>query len=150
MSEFAEIDADRLRGGVRTLARLHRMLEAADSGLTLPQYRMLARLSAGGERSARLAEALTVRRPTITAVADGLVAAGLAARESDAGDRRVVRLILTDDGRAALARADEAFIASLEPILGGIAEPARFIDTLLEINEVIDARIRERKKEKAL
>lgn len=150
MSDFAEIDADRLRGGVRTLARLHRMLEAADSGLTLPQYRMLARLSAGGERSARLAEALTVRRPTITAVADGLVAAGLAARESDAGDRRVVRLILTDDGRAALARADEAFIASLEPILGGIAEPSRFIDTLLEINEVIDARIRERKKEKAL
>ena len=84
------------------LARLYRLIERVESGLTLPQYRVLSALDQGGVRSAHLAERLAVRGPTLTAIADGLVAAGYATRESEPGDRRVVRLHATDAGRAAL------------------------------------------------
>ena len=83
---------DRRLAAVRVLAHLHRMLESAEAGLTIPQYRMLAVLSEGGERSARVAQKLAVRKPTLTALADGLIAAGYAERESEPGDRRIVRL----------------------------------------------------------
>jgi DNA-binding MarR family transcriptional regulator len=127
---------------VRVLARLCRLLENTDSGLSLPQYRMLVRLSAGGERSARLADALRVRKPTVTALADGLVAAGLAARIRDPDDRRVVRLALTDAGRTALAKADRAYADRLAPVLAELTDPDRFVDDLIEIEEVLDARLR--------
>src|SRR4051794_9817746 len=102
---------------VRVLARLHRLLEATDSGLTLPQYRVLAAVAQGGVRSAHLAERLAVRRPTLTAIADGLVASGFVCRQSEDGDRRVVRLYATDAGREALAAADEAYSARFNRLL---------------------------------
>jgi DNA-binding MarR family transcriptional regulator len=128
-------------GAVRVLARLHRMLEVADSGLTLPQYRVLAAIAQGGVRSAHLAERLTVRRPTLTAIADGLVAAGYACRESEAGDRRVVRLHATDAGRAALARADEAYLARFDRLLAELPHPEQLIDGLLKAGDALDARL---------
>jgi DNA-binding MarR family transcriptional regulator len=127
---------------VRTLARLYRLLESADSGLTLPQYRVLAAISSGGARSAHLADRLSVRRPTLTAIADGLVAAGHVTREAEAGDRRVVQLHMTDLGRAALAAADAAYLAKLVPLIGELADPARFVDDLLAIGDVLDERLR--------
>src|ERR1017187_1981507 len=69
-----------------------RPLERVDSGLTPQQYRILKMPGAGGERWARLAERLAVAKPTLTATADGLVAAGHAQREAEAGDPRVVRM----------------------------------------------------------
>lgn len=122
-----------------TLTRLHRQLEAADSGLTMPQFRMLSRLSAGGMQSAKLAEQLAVRKPTITAVADGLVAAGLAARADQVGDRRVKRLELTDAGRVALAAAEQAFANRLAPILAELDDPERLLDDLAAVGEILDA-----------
>jgi DNA-binding MarR family transcriptional regulator len=110
-----------IAAAMRALARLHRVLEATDSGLTLPQYRMLTALSEGGERSARLAERLTIRKPTVTALADGLVAAGYAERSSEPGDRRIVRLHITDDGQ----RCVQALIAIGE----GLDRRARRTDT---------------------
>src|SRR5262252_3799031 len=88
------LDADQLRGAVRVLVRLQRLLERADAGLTLPQYRVLALVALGDERSARLAEQLAVRKPTMTAVVDGLVAAGHLRRTAIPGDRRGLRLSL--------------------------------------------------------
>ena len=133
---------ERSIAAVRVLARLHRLLEAADSGLTLPQYRVLAAISQGGVRSAHLADRLSVRRPTLTAIADGLVTAGYATREAEAGDRRVVQLHMTDQGRAALAAADAAYQAKLVPLIGELADPERFVDDLLALGDVLDARLR--------
>jgi DNA-binding MarR family transcriptional regulator len=133
--------SDDLVAAVRVLARLHRLLEAADSGLTLPQYRVLAALTQGGVRSAHLAERLTVRRPTLTAIADGLVAAGLATRESEPGDRRVVRLHPTPAGEDALRLADAAYTARLGPLLDGIAHPGRLVADLIELGGALDARL---------
>src|SRR5215468_7201160 len=98
----------------------------------------------GGVRSARLAEKLAVRRPTLTAIADGLVAAGYVARESEPGDRRVVRLHVTEAGREALRRADEAYLAKLEPILADTGASDRIIGDLLAIGDVLDERLRQK------
>src|ERR1700685_2132588 len=68
--------------------RLFRALERVDTALTAQQYRILRLAGAGGERSARLAERLAVAKPTLTATADGLVAAGYAQREAEPSDRR--------------------------------------------------------------
>jgi DNA-binding MarR family transcriptional regulator len=131
---------DRRLTAIRVLAHLHRILESADAGLTIPQYRLLAVLSEGGERSARVAQKLAVRKPTLTALADGLIAAGYAERESEPGDRRIVRLVLTDAGRAALTRADEAYLARLTPLLDGLSDPDRLVRELIEVGEVLTAR----------
>jgi DNA-binding MarR family transcriptional regulator len=130
-----------VRGAVRVLARLSRVLEAADAGLTVPQYRMLSALSEGGQRSARLAERLAVRKPTVTALADGLIAAGYVARESEEGDRRIVRLSLTEAGQDALQRADAAYLARLEPLLAEVPDPERFVGDLLAVGAALDARL---------
>jgi DNA-binding MarR family transcriptional regulator len=92
-----------------TILRVTRVLERTDAGVSPQQYRMLKLIGVGGERSARLAEKLAVARPTLTATADSLVAAGFACREAEPGDRRVVRLRLTEAGQAAVIRADAAY-----------------------------------------
>jgi DNA-binding MarR family transcriptional regulator len=94
---------------VLVIMRMARALERVDAGLSPQQYRILKLAGAGGERSARLAERLAVAKPTLTAIADSLVAAGLARRETEPGDRRVVRLHLTEAGTAAVQRADAAY-----------------------------------------
>lgn len=125
---------------VRVLARLYRLIERVESGLTLPQYRVLSALDQGGLRSANLAARLAVRGPTLTAIADGLVAAGYATRESEPGDRRVVRLHATEAGRAALARADEQYLAAIGPILdaagGGVTTE------LIAVGAALDERLK--------
>lgn len=121
----ADTDSDDPLGAVLTLMRLSRALERVDSGLSPQQYRILKLAGAGGERSARLAERLAVARPTLTAIADSLVAAGLARREAEPGDRRVVRLHLTDAGHAAVARADAAYGQWLHQVLELTGDSAR-------------------------
>lgn len=120
------------------LARLSRILESADSGVTVPQYRMLCALSEGGDRSARVARRLAIRKPTATALADGLVAAGYATRGGDAEDRRVVRLELTPAGIEATARADMAYELALAPLLDKLKDPDGFLDNLLTIGQAMD------------
>ena len=102
---------------VLVIMRMARALERVDAGLSPQQYRILKLAGAGGERSARLAERLAVAKPTLTSTADSLVAAGLAYREAEPGDRRVVRLRLTNEGRAAIDRADEAYRAWFDDLL---------------------------------
>ena len=131
-----------LRDAIRALTRLHRLLDSAGAGLTLPQYRVLAALEHGGVRSAHLAEKLAVRRPTLTALADGLVAAGYATRESEPGDRRVVKLHLTEAGLAVLDRADRAYLAKLGPLLDEVPHAGRLVADLLDFGAALDERLR--------
>lgn len=93
-------------------------LGLADSGLTLPQYRVLGLLDAGPAVSSAVARHLAVRPPSVTGVVDGLVARGLVARTNDEGDRRCVSLDLTPKGRAQLHQADAAVDARLEAVAG--------------------------------
>jgi DNA-binding MarR family transcriptional regulator len=139
------LDVPTAQAAVLTVMRLFRALERIDTGLTAQQYRILKLAGAGGERSARLAERLAVAKPTLTATADGLVAAGYAQREAEAGDRRVVRLSLTAAGRAALDRADAVYADWLGPLLGATGDPAGALEALIRLDAAMDERRRARK-----
>jgi len=116
-------------GGARSLGRaaawLSKQLELAlvDVELSLPQYRLLGMLAEGSSMPSALAERLAVRRPTITAVVDGLVARGLVQRSPGGDDRRSVTHTLTTKGKHLLARADSAVDARLVAIAGSLDDP---------------------------
>jgi DNA-binding MarR family transcriptional regulator len=139
------LDVATAQEAVLTVMRLFRALERVDTGLTAQQYRILKLAGAGGERSARLAERLAVAKPTLTATADGLVAAGYAQREAEAGDRRVVRLSLTAAGREAVERADAAYAGWLGPLLGATGDPAGVLEALRGLDAAMEERRRARK-----
>jgi DNA-binding MarR family transcriptional regulator len=130
--------------GLLTLLRMSRVMERVDAGVSPQQYRMLKLIGAGGERSARLAEKLAVAKPTLTSTADSLVAAGLARRQAEPGDRRVVRLFLTDAGRAAIERADEAYAAWFGSLLDHTGRRAEILSDFLLLDEAMTERRRAR------
>jgi len=121
--------ASGLPRAARALTLAARALEraAAASDLTLAQFRVLALIAAGDERSSLLAERLAVAKPTITAVVDGLVDRRLVAREAVVGDRRSIRVVLTPAGVVALRAAEQ----EMSETLGRIFEHARDRDVLL-------------------
>ena len=138
------LDVQTAQAAVLTVMRLFRALERVETGLTPQQYRILKLAGAGGERSARLAERLAVAKPTLTATADGLVAAGYAQREAEPGDRRVVRLCLTAAGRAALERADVAYTGWLGPLLGVTGDAPGVLEAFRDLDAAMDERRRAR------
>jgi len=126
------------------ILRIARVLERIDAGVSPQQYRMLKLIGEGGERSARLAEKLAVARPTLTATADSLVAAGLACREAEPGDRRVVRLRLTKAGQAAVLRADSAYSEWFGALLDHTGQRGQIIADLLALDAAMTERHRAR------
>ena len=127
-----------------TVLRISRVMERIDAGVSPQQYRMLKLIGAGGERSARLAEKLAVARPTLTSTADSLVAAGLAVRQAEEGDRRVVRLCLTPAGQAAVQHADQAYAAWFSSLLEHTGQGAAILADLRLLEEAMTERYRAR------
>lgn len=123
---------------VRTLARLARLLERADTNLSLPQYRVLAMVADGDQRASRLAACLAVGKPTVTAAVDGLVERGFVVRRAVPGDRRAAQITVTRSGQAALADADEALVARLEPVLARLDDRARALAALAALGTALD------------
>ena len=88
-----------------TIARLCRVLECnTAAGLTLPQYRVLGLLAGGDERASLLASRVSVAKPTLTSIVDSLFERGFVTREIPDGDRRSIRLSITDSGRSQLQK----------------------------------------------
>ena len=141
------LDADEVTRAILVILRLNRGLDCVDAGLTPAQYRIMKLAGAGGERSTRLAQRLAVAKPTLTALADGLVAAGYASRTAEPGDRRVVRLTLTEAGQAALDRADAAYAAWFTGLLTATGEPATVLAALGQLDSALTETRRARKNE---
>lgn len=141
------LDAAEVTQAILVILRLNRALDCVDAGLTPAQYRIMKLAGAGGERSTRLAQRLAVAKPTLTALADGLVAAGYASRTAEPGDRRVVRLTLTEAGQAALDRADAAYAAWLTGLLTATGEPATVLAALGQLDSALTETRRARKNE---
>lgn len=101
-----------LRAGIRLLARLARVAEQAcqTTGISLPQYRLLVTISDQSQRASELATLVGVTRPTLTSLVDGLEQAGMLRRAPVPSDRRGIELVLTETGRAAVARAEDALM----------------------------------------
>jgi DNA-binding MarR family transcriptional regulator len=140
----AETPDEAAISGLLAVLRVSRVMERLDAGVSPQQYRILKLIGAGGERSARLAEKLAVARPTLTSIADSLVAAGLASRQAEPGDRRVVRLYLTEAGEAAVRRADEAYAAWFGSLLDSTGERARILADLQLLDDSMTERRRAR------
>ena len=104
----------------RVAAWLSKRVEVAlgTVDLTVPQFRVLGILAEGSSAASGLADRLAVRRPSITALVDGLVARGLVDRRQEDSDRRRVELRLTKDGERILAAADRAVDEYLVSIAG--------------------------------
>lgn len=75
-------------------------------GLNLPKWRALSVISRlSGCTMNELAEFTTIDRTTLTRTADQLIAADLVARRGLPGDRRIVRLEMTEKGEATFGKA---------------------------------------------
>jgi DNA-binding MarR family transcriptional regulator len=145
----ADVNEDVTISAVLTVLRITRVLERIDAGISPQQYRILKLIGLGGERSARLAERLAVARPTLTATADSLVAAGLVCREAEPGDRRVVRLHLTQAGQAAIERADAAYGEWFGSLLDHTGCRDQIVSDLLRLDESMTERRQARLAESA-
>jgi len=136
VSSPSQSDDAALLLGIDALLRVERLLERVQTPLTVPQYRILRMVEAGGERAARLAERLAVRKPTLTGVADGLVQAGYLARETEPRDRRAVKLCLTERGAAALQETKSAYLERFRAVTDEeVSDPARLLALLAELQE---------------
>jgi len=98
-------DVDAVTRAVLTASRLlvavaARSLGEVEERVTLPQFRMLVVLSTrGATKLVALADLLQVAPSTAMRMVDRLIAAGLADRQTNPGNRRETLLQLTEEGR---------------------------------------------------
>ncbi|WNM32560.1 MarR family transcriptional regulator [Streptomyces sp. Li-HN-5-11] len=103
--EGAADDVDAVTRAVVTASRLlvavsARSLAEVEEKVTLPQFRMLVVLfTRGATKLVVLADLLQVAPSTAMRMVDRLIAAGLADRQSNPGNRRETLLQLTGEGR---------------------------------------------------
>jgi len=102
-------------------------------GVRLGQNLVLAALAdEDGLTPGELAQRLQVTTPTIVKMATRMDAAGLLSRRRDTKDARLVRLYLTDRGRAAHGPIDEERLRLQERALAGLGDAQRReLDTAL-------------------
>jgi len=114
----------------RIAAWISRQVEVGLSGgdLSLSQYRVLGLLAEGMTLPSSMADRLDVRRPSITAVVDGLVSRDYVVRTHEADDRRQVTHGITEAGRNALAAADRAVDTRLCSILEYLEDDGEMAD----------------------
>ena len=123
--------AEVLQAATRVLAGVAlRSLDALESAVTLPQFRMLAVLDdLGATPSGQVARTLGLDPSTVTRLADRMVAAGYVARGSSPQHRGVVTLALTDDGRRFVGMADTWRRNELARIMARLAPPQQSAGT---------------------
>lgn len=134
------LSKERLRVWLRLL-RAHRVIEShlrealrTGHDSTLPRFDVLATLDRHGPglRMSDLSGKLKVSNGNVTGIVDRLVTEGLVERVSVDGDRRAMRVRLTDSGVvrfAEMAAAHEAWIDTLLQAYG--ADDLRALNTLL-------------------
>jgi DNA-binding MarR family transcriptional regulator len=111
----------RFRILIRTAQRHSQWIER-QSGVTGAQLWALQELrEADGLRVGELANRMALHQSTTSNMVDRLESAGLVRKERTSADQRVVRLYLTEDGAALLARAPS-------PARGVLPEALRLMD----------------------
>ncbi|WP_236238893.1 MarR family winged helix-turn-helix transcriptional regulator [Streptomyces sp. CC228A] len=116
---------------LRLTRRLHRsqkrQLESAEVSITPAQSRLLRTVAhyEAPPRMADLAARLEVVPRAVTSLVDGLEASGRVRRVPDPANRRVVRIELTEEGRATLRQLRSARRAAAEEILAPLTAEQR-------------------------
>jgi DNA-binding MarR family transcriptional regulator len=107
-------------------------------GISPSQYNILRILRGARPKAARIsdiADRMVTRDPDVTRLVDRLIKQGLARRERDSSDRRVVLVEISAAGLALLGRLDGPAGESTEAAMAGLKpQQLRTLDTLL--NEV--------------
>lgn len=115
----------------------------ADNDLSWPELELLMRLRIASDHPLQMSEiaAQLVGSPSgTTRIADRLEKDGLITRETPRENRRIVRVLLTEQGRNVLAAADETFRTTLQETFGDhltdaeVQEFRRQLRKLLESN----------------
>lgn len=148
----APLSAPAPRYDLRVLTALRRIMRAVDlhsqklrasHRVTGPQLVCLLALVEKGPMTATgLAREVHLSPSTLVGIMDRLEAAGLARRERDAEDRRIVRVAATEAGRALAARAPSPLQEKLAAALGGLEEleQATLALSLERIVDLMEAR----------
>jgi DNA-binding MarR family transcriptional regulator len=134
---------------IRALARLARALERSSGDLNLAHYRVLSAIADGDERASRVADRLTLGKPTVSAAVESLCKRGLLSREDAAEDRRAATLTLTPAGEAALAEVERGMIARIDEFLDRTPDAAQVVVSLGQLGEAIDEVAGERAAQRA-
>jgi DNA-binding MarR family transcriptional regulator len=132
--------ADRLHSASIRLLR-HVRRQDDESGISAPHLSALSVLVFGGARTlGELAAAEQVTPPSITRIVRNLEAGGLVQRETDAADRRIVRVTATERGRQILLDGRRRRVADLAARLGSLSEVD--LDTLARAADLIERVLR--------
>ena len=132
----------------RTISRYQRALRLAieqaegPGRLTMPQLRCLQMIATDGTAlTTQLARLLTVAVPTMTSMIDGLTERGLVGRHPDPTDRRQVRIVMTAEGHAVLARYQAIMHARLRTLLLHLnaTQKKRLLDAMHDMDAMLDA-----------
>ena len=108
--------------------RLLRLVRREDGVVGLSAQRLSALsviVFAGPLSLAELAAEEQVRAPTMTRIVDALLKAGLVTRDTDSRDRRMVRIAVTDEGKALLAEGRRRRVGAIASRLSRLAESER-------------------------
>jgi len=147
-SPTRELDTALVTAMDRTISRYQRSLRSAieqaegPGRLTMPQLRCLQAFGPDGAAlTTHLARRMNVAVPTMTSMIDGLAERGLVARHPDPADRRQVRIVMTDDGRAVLARYQAIMHARLRTLIGHLsgAQKKRLLAAIEDVAMMLDA-----------
>jgi DNA-binding MarR family transcriptional regulator len=119
--QIEEMATDLHAGAIRLLRLLRKEDQA--SGISGPRLSALSVLVFGGSTSlAELAAAEQVKPPTMSRIVEGLVQSGLATREADPANRRMVRIAATADGVALVKAGRERRVRALTRRLQRLAD----------------------------
>lgn len=144
----SELDTALVTAMDRTISRYQRSLRLAieqaegPGRLTMPQLRCLQAFGPDGTAlTTQLARRMSVAVPTMTSMIDGLAERGLVARHPDPVDRRQVRIVMTDDGRALLARYQAIMHARLRTLIGHLngVQKKRLLGAIQDVAMMLDA-----------
>ncbi|WP_142132225.1 MarR family winged helix-turn-helix transcriptional regulator [Arthrobacter sp. SLBN-83] len=131
LQELASGFREALRHSIYLVRRLD-----ADGELSAAQLSTLKMMLGDGQRVGEIARNLGVRVPSATEQIIKLERAGLARREPDPADSRAVRVILTEEGRAAVDSANKRRNQVMAEILSTLTDQDR--KALAEALPVID------------
>jgi DNA-binding MarR family transcriptional regulator len=106
-------------------------------GLTLPHFDALAELGRSGEGGftfGELSRLLLVTSGNLTGIVDRLEAEGFVRREQDQEDRRIVRIVLTPNGRRLVDRVAPLHARDIQEALSFMPP-----EDLVALNDLLDA-----------
>lgn len=119
--EVSQVVTEQLGDAVLAVAVLSRSLERALTGLTLPQFRILALIETEPQRAALLADRSEVTRASLSSIVLVLERRGLITRDQVLGDKRGVLFGLTDEGRSVLEESRQVLNERMQAFLARFA-----------------------------